>query len=297
MTRYVCIHGHFYQPPRENPWLEAVESQDSAYPYHDWNERITAECYAPNATSRILDEHGRIERITNNYARMSFDAGPTLLTWMAAKAPEVYARILEADRDSQQRFSGHGSAIAQAYNHIILPLANLGDRRTQVVWGIADFVHRFGRRPEGLWLAETAIDVESLELLVEHGIAFTVLAPHQARRVRPRGARDWREVDADGLDTRTPYELRLPSGRSISLFFYDGPTSRAVAFEGLLADGSGLAHRLAAAFDRDTTTPQLVHIATDGESYGHHHRHGDMALAFALQTLEASGDIRLTNYG
>ncbi|MFN2556875.1 MAG: DUF3536 domain-containing protein [Nitriliruptorales bacterium] len=297
MTRYVCIHGHFYQPPRENPWLEAVESQDSAYPYHDWNERITSECYAPNATSRILDESGRILRITNNYARISFDAGPTLLAWMAAKAPEVYARILAADRDSRQRFSGHGSALAQAYNHIILPLANVRDGRTQVLWGIADFVHRFQRPPEGMWLPETAADVESLELLAEHGIAFTVLAPHQARRVRPIGTTRWRDVAPDALDTSMPYELRLPSGRSISLFFYDGAISRAVAFEGLLADGGGLARRLVAAFDSDSTGSQLVHIATDGESYGHHHRHGDMALAFALQTLEASPDVRLTNYG
>ncbi|MDP8928931.1 MAG: DUF3536 domain-containing protein [Actinomycetota bacterium] len=297
MTRYVCIHGHFYQPPRENPWLEAVESQDSAYPYHDWNERITAECYAPNATSRILDERGRIVAITNNYARISFDAGPTLLTWMADKAPEVYAGILEADRDSQKRFSGHGSAIAQAYNHAILPLASGRDRRTQVVWGLADFVHRFQRQPEGMWLPETAVDVETLELLVEHGIRFTILAPHQARRVRRMGSVTWHDVDSNQLDTTTAYQVTLPSGRNIAVFFYDGPTSRAVAFEGLLRDGGGLAARLAGKLDGDRTEPQLIHIATDGESYGHHHRHGEMALAFALQTLEASPDVRLTNYG
>ncbi|MDQ3932542.1 MAG: DUF3536 domain-containing protein, partial [Actinomycetota bacterium] len=297
MTRYVCIHGHFYQPPRENPWLEAVESQDTAYPYHDWNERITAECYAPNAASRILDERGRIVAITNNYARISFDAGPTLLAWMARKAPEVYAGILEADRASQKRFSGHGSAIAQAYNHTILPLASSRDRRTQVVWGIADFVHHFQRQPEGMWLPETAVDVETLELLAEHGIRYTILAPHQARRVRRKGAAAWQDVDSNRLDTSRAYQVTLPSGREVAVFFYDGPTSRAVAFEGLLRDGGGFAARLVAKLDRARTEPQLVHIATDGESYGHHHRHGEMALAFALQTLEASPDVRLTNYG
>src|SRR5262245_2413277 len=186
MERYICIHGHFYQPPRENPWLDMVEVQDSASPFHDWNERITAECYGPNAVARILSGDGRIARLVNNYSQISFNIGPTLLAWMQDKAPDVYQAILDADRASTQRFSGHGGALAQLYNHVIMPLANHADRVTQVIWGIRDFVHRFGREPEGMWLAETAVDVETLEVLAEHGIRFTVLAPAQAWRVRPR---------------------------------------------------------------------------------------------------------------
>ena len=181
MGRYVCIHGHFYQPPRENPWLEEVELQDSAHPYHDWNERITAECYAPNALARILDGQDRIVDIVNNYSRISFNFGPTLLSWMQEKAPEVYQAVVEADALSQERFSGHGSAIAQAYNHMILPLANARDKRTQVLWGIRDFERRFGRRPEGMWLAETAVDTDTLEAVAEAGLAFTI---HAERIVR-----------------------------------------------------------------------------------------------------------------
>jgi len=184
MERYICIHGHFYQPPRENPWLESIEFQDSSYPYHDWNERITAECYAPNAKSRILDAQDRIVQMVNNYAKISFNFGPTLLKWMEKHAPDVYDAILEADRESQTNFSGHGSALAQAYNHMIPPLAESQDKYTQVLWGIRDFEKRFGRKSEGMWLPETAVDLETLDILAEQGIRFTILAPHQARRVR-----------------------------------------------------------------------------------------------------------------
>lgn len=297
MERYICIHGHFYQPPRENPWLEDVELEDSAYPYHDWNERVAAECYAPNTVSRILDGEGRIVRLPNNYASISFNFGPTLLAWMAAKAPEIYEAILEADRLSQRRFSGHGSALAQAYNHIILPLASLRDKYTQILWGIRDFEHRFGRPPEGLWLPETAVDLETLDILAELGLRFTILAPHQAARVRPLGQESWHDVNGGRIDPTMAYEVRLPSGRSLALFFYDGPISRAVAFENLLSRGEDLAARLLGAFSEDRPWPQLVHIATDGETYGHHHHHGDMALAYALNYLEAQEGVRLANYG
>jgi alpha-amylase/alpha-mannosidase (GH57 family) len=295
--RYICIHGHFYQPPRENPWLESIEVQDSAYPYHDWNERITAESYAPNATSRILDEHGDIEKIVNNYSLISFNFGPTLLAWMQDKAKETYAGILRADKESRKRFSGHGSAMAQVYNHIIMPLANSRDKRTQVIWGIRDFASRFGRHPEGMWLAETAVDTESLELLAEHGVKFTLLAPHQARRFRKIGDTAWIDVNGGRIDPARGYLCKLPSGRTITLFFYDGPISQAVAFEGLLTRGENLANRLTGAFSNERNWPQLVHIATDGETYGHHHRHGDMALAYALQYMESRPEATLTNYG
>src|SRR5215472_4123267 len=269
--KYVCVHGHFYQPPRENPSLEYVEQQDSAYPYHDWNERITAECYAPNGASRILDDKDRIAKIVNNYASINFNFGPTLLSWLAEKAPETYRDILTADRASVQRFGGHGSATAQCYNHMIMPLANSRDKLTQVVWGIQDFRYRFGRDPEGMWLPETAVDLESLDLFAQHGIRYTILAPSQAKSA---GGKD---VSGARIDPKRAYRLKLPSGRSIALFFYDGPISRAIAFEGLLNNGEQFARRLLTAFSEDNDQPQLAHVATDGETYGHHHRYGDMA--------------------
>lgn len=297
MERYICIHGHFYQPPRENPWLEAIELQDSAYPYHDWNERITAECYAPNSVSRILDADDRIVELVNNYARISFNFGPTLLSWLELKAPDVYQAVLEADRQSRKKFSGHGSALAQAYNHMILPLANARDRTTQARWGIRDFEQRFKRAPEGMWLPETAVDLETLEILAELGIQFALLAPHQAGRLRRIGDRAWKDVSGGRIDPTRAYEQRLPSGRKMALFFYDVPVSRAIAFEGLLSSGEQFVDRLMGAFSQERDWPQLVHIATDGESYGHHHRFGDMALAYALDTIETKQLAKLTNYG
>jgi alpha-amylase/alpha-mannosidase (GH57 family) len=290
-NRYLCIHGHFYQPPRENPWLEAIELQDSATPYHDWNERVTAECYAPNSAARILDAESRIAKIVNNYAGISFNFGPTLLSWMKDKAPEPYQAILESDRLSAQRFSGHGSALAQCYNHMIMPLANTRDKLTQVIWGIEDFRFRFGRDPEGMWLPETAVDLETLDMLAQQGIKFTVLAPSQAKSVNGI------EVTGQRIDPARPYRQKLASGNSIDLFFYDGPVSQAVAFERLLDNGERFASRLLDALSDQRTGPQLAHIATDGETYGHHHPFGDMALAYALDHVESCGLAKITNYG
>jgi len=295
--RYVCVHGHFYQPPRENPSLEAIELQDSAYPYHDWNERITAECYAPNATSRILDNEQRIIKLVNNYGMMSFNFGPTLLSWLEDKAPRVYAALQEADQLSCHKFGSHGSAVAQAYNHMILPLANRRDKVTQVKWGIADFEHRFKRRPEGMWLPETAANTETLEVLAENGILYTIMAPRQAKRVRRKGGRSWKDVTGDRIDPSRAYLVNLPSKKTISVFFYDGPISQGVAFEGLLNDGKRFADRLLSGFADSRDWPQLSHIATDGESYGHHHRFGEMALTYALQHIENDKLAELTNYG
>lgn len=295
MEKYICIHGHFYQPPRENAWLEVIEVQDSAHPYHDWNERISAECYGPNAASRILNEKGVIKNIINNYSRISFNFGATLLSWMQVYDRETYDAIIEADRESVKNFGGHGSAMAQVYNHIILPLANKRDKETQIIWGIRDFISRFGRLPEGMWLAETAVDVESLELLVKHGIKFTVLAPRQAKAIRKLGDAKWSDVTTENLDTRRPYTCKLPSGKSIALYFYDGQIAQGVAFDGLLYDGKKFADRLLDSF-ADRSEAQLVHIATDGETYGHHHKHGDMALAFCLDHIERNSESSLTNY-
>lgn len=292
----VCVHAHFYQPMRDNPWLEEVEAQPSAAPYHDWNERVTAECYRPNTAARLLNGDGRIAGIRNNYEHISFNFGPTLLSWMEQHRPDAYESIREADRRSVQRFQGHGSALAQGYHHSILPLANPRDRRTEIRWGVVDFRHRFGRDPEGVWLPETAVHTDTLEALAEEGIRFTVLAPHQAARTRPIGTGEWSDADIAGIDTRVPYVQRLPSGREIALFFYDGGTSTAVAFERLLHDGTALASRLADAA-REGEGPRLAHIATDGETYGHHHAHGEMALAEALRRWEEDPDLEITNYG
>ncbi len=290
---WVCIHGHFYQPPRENPWLDAVEPQPSAHPYRDWNERITAECYRPNASARVVDGSGQITQIVDNYQRMSFNFGPTLMSWLEQRAPDVYRAVIDADRASVRRFGGHGSAIAQAYNHIIMPLASARDRATQVRWGIADFRRRYGRAPEGMWLAECAVDTATLESLVDAGILFTVLAPHQARAWRPSDGA-WRTTP---IDPGRAYRCPLPSGRSIDLFFYDGATSRAVAFERLLVDGHQIIARMTTRGPSEDGKPALCHIATDGETYGHHHRYGDMALAWALSQVEQGWNgTRLTNY-
>ncbi len=297
MERYICIHGHFYQPPRENAWLEVIEPQESARPFHDWNERINFECYAPNTKARILDDDRYIIRITNNYSRLSFNFGPTLLSWIEKQDQETYHEILDTDKRSMDRFDGHGSALAQNYSHLIMPLANRRDKETQVYWGIEDFKYRFGREPEGMWFAETAVDLETLEVAADHGIKFTVLAPRQAKAIKPISSDQWEDVYEGSYSTRRPYLCKLPSGKSIVIFFYDGGLSKAVAFEGLLNSGKSFADKLMNGFSHEEEGPQLVHIATDGESYGHHHRFGEMALADCLREIEKNERIKLINYG
>jgi alpha-amylase/alpha-mannosidase (GH57 family) len=295
--RYICIHGHFYQPPRESPWLEEIEVEDSAYPYHDWNQRITAECYSPNAASRILDREGLISEIVNNYSKISFNFGPTLLSWIEKHEPQLYQQIIEADKISQKERGGHGNAIAQCYNHIIMPLASKRDKVTQVIWGIRDFEMRFGRKPEGMWLPETAVDIETLEILSDHGIKFTILSPHQAHRVRPLGESKWTDVSGGKVDPRCPYHVSLGRGKFINVFFYHDSIARAVAFEGLLGDGEKFTNRLIEGFNPSDENTQILNIATDGETYGHHHRFGEMALAYALKRIEEDGLVKTTNYG
>lgn len=297
MKRHICIHGHFYQPPRENPWLEEIEYQDSAYPYNDWNQRILAECYAANRTSRIVDSNNQIIDIVNNYARMSFNFGPTLFSWLEKKAPEVYQAILEADKISQRNFSGHGAAIAQAYNHMIMPLANERDKKTQIIWGLKDFEARFKRKSEGFWLPETAVDLVTLSMLADQGIKFTILSPYQAKRTRKIGEKDWHETEGGKIDPQIPYGCPLPSGKNIVIFFYDGPISREIAFGNLLNNGEALAHRLLETFPKDTDQSRLAHIANDGETYGHHHPFGNMALSYLLRYIETNHLAEITIYG
>ncbi|MEK6289590.1 MAG: DUF3536 domain-containing protein [Acidobacteriota bacterium] len=294
-NRFVCIHGHFYQPPRENPWLEDVEVEDSAAPYHDWNERITAECYAPNAVSRILDDSGRIAELVNNYKKMSFNFGPTILSWLERHRGDVYEQIIEADRLSRQAHNGHGNAIAQCYNHVIMPLASLYDKLIQVRWGIADFEFRFGREPEGMWLPETAVDLATLQVLADCNIKFTILSPNQAQAVRAPGE-DWQVVSHGHIDPTQPYRCRLSKGRHIDLFFYDRPVSHDISFEGLLKSGDRFAERLISGFNHQREHAQLMNVATDGETFGHHSKFGDMALAYAIGKIEREGLAQITNY-
>ncbi len=296
MNKYVCIHGHFYQPPRENPWLEEIEVQDSAYPYRDWNERITAECYSPNTAARIINDN-KIVDIINNYSKISFNFGPTLLSWLQVHDADTYNSIIEADKISQKKFSGHGSAIAQVYNHIIMPLANKRDKQTQIIWGIKDFEFRFNRKPEGIWLSETAVDIETLELTAEQGIQFSILAPRQAGKIKKLNEQNWSDVSNSRIDPRRAYLCNLPSGKKINLFFYDGSISQDLAFGNLLNNGINLADRLLNTLDMDNDSPQLANIATDGETYGHHQSHGDMALAFCLSSIEQNESANITIYG
>ena len=304
----LIIHGHFYQPPRENPWTGIVEEEPSAAPFHDWNERIYSECYQPNSSASILDPETSEKRVVNNYANISFNFGPTLASWLEQNHPDTYARIIAADRESALKRGGHGNAIAQAYGHAILPLCNERDRQTQIRWGIVDFRHRFGRDPEAMWLSETACNDRVLAGLIDEGLRFVILAPHQAARVRAcyrtptrRGSdrvdsADWLTVDENSIDTSIAYRYshRDGSGRSIAVFFYDGPTSRATAFENLLRSSRELVERLVA---RNNGSGELVNIATDGETYGHHFKFGDICLAHALEVEAPARDFAVTNYG
>ena len=263
MTALV-IHGHFYQPPRENPWTGEVETEPSAAPFHDWNERIHAECYAPNV---------------DNYPLISFNFGPTLLSWLAEHHADTYQKILAADKISAEARGGHGNAIAQAYGHAILPLCNERDRLTQVVWGLADFRFRFGRDAEALWLPETAANDEVLSLLIEQGMRYVILAPAQAK---------------GNIDSSKPYVFRHVdgSGRSLAVFFYNGPLARAIAFEGALSSSRGLVERFVSA----ARLGDLVNVATDGETYGHHFKFGDLGLAHALRAEAKAAGFWITNY-
>lgn len=295
---YLTIHGHFYQPPRENPWLESIELQDSASPFHDWNERINGECYNPNSVAKIVDNKNKILDVVNNYKAVSFNYGPTLLSWMEEFAPLAYERVIKADIESVQEHNGHGNAIAQVYNHMIMPLANINDKQTQVLWGIKDFEARFGRKPEGMWLAETAVDDESLRVLVENGITYTILSPYQALKIKLIKDSDWTDVSWGNIDPARAYRYYIKSapGKFIDLFFYDGAISKSVAFDEILKDGNKFIRRLKEGISPNRDYAQLVNIATDGESYGHHTKFGDMALSYVLKVRAKEEGFTLVNY-
>ncbi len=298
--KYLTIHGHFYQPPRENPWIEEIEIQESAAPEHDWNEKICAQCYNPNGSSRIVDGSNKIIEISNNYRYMSYNFGPTLLSWMETHDNSAYQKIINADAESRQLYGGHGCAIAQVYNHIILPLANQNDKITQVLWGLKDFQKRFKRNSEGIWLAETAVDAQTLEVLIDCGVKFTILSPHQAKCINKIGEHNWQDVSWGTIDPSQPYRYYVEGTdkqKYIDLFFYDGQISKSVAFDNLLQDGNKFAHRLNDGFSESRNRAQLINIATDGESYGHHTKFGDMALAYILRAGAKNLGFKITNYG
>ncbi len=286
------LHAHFYQPERTNPWTDILDPEPSAAPYRDWNARIHAESYRPNAAARIFDDQRRVERIVNNYERLSFNFGPTLLRWMERRQPETYGRILDGDWRSVAR-TGHGNALAQAYNHVILPLANERDRATQVRWGLADFRHRFRREAEGMWLPETAANQASLDLLIDEGVRFTVLAPHQAHRVRHRNGR-WHDVSA-GVDTTRAYEVRHSdgSGRALVVFFYEGVLAQWLAFAKEASAADAIVQRLAGV----APGGGLAHAALDGETFGHHRKFGELALAYTLFEGAERHGLTPTSYG
>jgi len=300
---FVTIHGHFYQPPRENPWLEILEAEESAHPFHDWNERIALECYRPNAHARILDGRSKILEIINNYSSISFNFGPTLLPWLEKHFPSVYQKVLDADKESLRRF-GHGNAIAQVYNHIIMPLADDRDKETEVLWGMADFERRFRRKPEALWLPETAVNYATLQVLVKYGMRYLILSPFQALRVRSLGGKKWTDISQGRIDTTRPYRcfIQDASGKKlldqfIDIFFYNGIISKEIAFGDLLKDGNNFCNRFTQFYQESKQRPQLVHIATDGETYGHHMKFGEMALAYALDKGFPTRGFELINYG
>ncbi|MFN0274239.1 MAG: DUF3536 domain-containing protein [Chitinophagales bacterium] len=299
MKKFICIHGHFYQPPRENAWTDEIDLQHSAFPFRDWNERINTECYEANAKAKIHIFHANEPEFTtdvNNYEKISFNFGPTLLHWMKKHAKATYKKIIDADKISCKEKNGHGNAIAQVYNHIIMPLANDRDKQTQVIWGIQDFVSHFGRYPEGMWLAETAVDTATLEILAGHNIAFTILSPRQAKAYRESRDKNWVNISAQqDFNTNVPYLCKLPSGKSISLFFYNGELAQDVAFNRLLSDGHNFYKRIITSHVFDDSI-ELTHIATDGETYGHHHRYGEMGLAACIYFAEYYKNVSITNY-
>jgi len=273
--RSVVVHAHFYQPPRENPWTGVVEAEPNAAPDHDWNARIARECYAPLAAIPIGDAPRDADHIVNAYRYASFDVGPTLMAWLERESPPVLEAMVEGDRDSRARL-GHGNALAMPYHHLILPLCGRRDKTTEVRWGLADFRRTFGRDAEGMWLPETAVDDDTLDVLAAEGVAFTVLAPHQLVR-----------APAGGL----PGRYRTRDGRTIAIFAYDGHASHGVAFGSLLKDAAAFERTLLA--DRSRT---VASVATDGETYGHHHRFGDLALGALFHHLRRRSGTVLENF-
>ena len=295
----ICIHGHFYQPPRENPWTGEIERQPSAAPYHDWNERIFKECYLPNTEAEIIDDSGKIIDDVNNYEYINFNFGPALLSWIQLKHLDTYKKIIEADRNSRIMHSGHGNAIAMCYNHMIMPLANLNDKITQVKWGLEDFKFHFGRDSEGIWLPETACNRETIEVLINEGVKYIILDTGQAAFCRKTGDEKFIDVSDNSINPKRAYKCfsDINSGKYINIFFYDGGVSKSVAFDDVLQSSQNLLNKIKSAAEYEPLDDMLVSVATDGETFGHHKRHAERTLAFFLQTLAPMNGLKTVNYG
>jgi alpha-amylase/alpha-mannosidase (GH57 family) len=295
----VCIHGHFYQPPRENPWTDEIEKQDSAAPFHDWNEKIYQECYKTNAHAQIIDDKGVVLKEINNYSYLNFNFGPTLLNWIKIKHPETYKEIIEADKQSISLHNGHGNAIAMAYNHIIMPLANEQDKITQIKWGLKDFEYHFGRKSESIWLPETACNLDTIEALINEGIKYIILDVSQAEKIRKIGDENWTDVSNGSIDPKMPYSCfsQVKPEKYINIFFYDGPVSKAIAFEDVLKNSANLLDKIVHAVPQNSVENPIVSVATDGETFGHHKKFTERTLAFFLAVLAPENNIKIVNYG
>jgi len=295
----LCIHGHFYQPPRENPWTGEIEEQPGAKPFHDWNERIYSQCYMPNSEAEIINDDSRIVKHINNYEYLNFNFGPTLLAWINRKHPETYNKIIEADKISVQKYKGHGNAIAMCYNHMIMPLADFNDKVTQVTWGLEDFKHHFGRESEGIWLPETACNYETIEVLINLNVKYIILDTGQAALVRKFGDTEWTDVNIGSIDPGQPYRCYsgINKDKYIDLFFYNGPVSKAVAFDDVLFSSQNLIGKIKEASEHNTSEENLVSISTDGETFGHHKKFAERTLAYFINSIVPAENINIYNYG
>ncbi len=296
---FICIHGHFYQPPRENPWTGEIEKQNSAKPYHDWNERIYNECYKANSEAEIIDDTGKVVALVNNYELLNFNFGSNLLAWIKHKHPETYQKIIEADRKSISEHSGHGNAIAMCYNHMIMPLANLNDKITQIKWGLADFKYHFGRDSEGIWLPETGCNLETIEVLINEGIKYIILDTSQAAFYNKLGDDKWIDVNNGSINPKLPYRCYsgLNSSRYLDIFFYDGPVSKSVAFDDVLKSSENILTKILNAKDKEYTGNQIISVAADGETFGHHKAHAERTLAFFMKSLAPQNNLKIVNFG
>ena len=296
---FFCIHGHFYQPPRENPLTDEIDIEYGAAPFHDWNEKIFSECYLPNSEAGIFnDEHIKLREI-NNYGYINFNFGPTLISWIKKNHPATYFKLVEADRSSFEKHNGHGNAIAQVYNHIIMPLANDHDKITQIKWGIADFRSHFNRTPEGMWLAETACNQNTIEALITCGIKYIILDQSQADSVKDLQGNKWIDVSDGQINPKYAYKCfsELDSSRSIDIIFYDGPLSKAAAFEDITRTGETFLKSVEQSINRNYPEGQLVCLATDGETFGHHKKFSDRTLAYFLTELAEKSGLYVCNLG
>lgn len=295
----LCIHGHFYQPPREDPWTNEIETQPSAAPFHDWNERVFQECYKPNTEAIIVDDHDNVVKRVNNFEYFNFDFGPTLLNWIRKKHPKTYNRVIEADKKSVEEHNGHGNAIAMCYSHMIMPLANHNDKVTQIRWGVEDFKFHFKREPEGIWLPETACNLDTIDVLIDEGIKYIILDPSQAESIRKDHRGKWTNVTGGKINTQMAYRHchSRNKGKSLNVIFYDGPLSRNIAFDSHIYDSHLLLNRIMQVPVSDSENPGIISVAVDGETFGHHKHYTERTLSYLFSELIPKSNYQNINFG